>query len=405
MADQVATLHTLAQQLNKDGRFEEATKVYKQMNALSNTVIVPPPKSQPNSGPVMLPLLWKNSPLIQHQPDEGQIIVNQDKQALRKRAINCVLGWAVGDAASMGLHWVYDLEKLESLVAARNPAVPEFMDPSANFFYQYASGEFSVYGDQTHALLRSMAECGGLNVEHYAASSYAHFAEKRESPLYMDVSTKGFMANYTAGMRPPESGADDSQANCIARLPPVVAAFAGDNNALLRAVEDMVRVTQNTSEAVAWGCAGARLLQSIVLGASPAKAVVATIAALRDTQRVRPMALDEDIANKLEEALLMSREGGTYAAAAASFGRNCHLPGALQGPVFLLSRLSQVTDADFIAVIRDIILQGGCNASRAGFTGACLGASADTIPQEWVAKTNHAQEVLHMATAFVELRE
>lgn len=59
-----------------------------------------------------------------------------------------------------------------------------------------------------------------------------------------------------------------------------MAALAGSAE-LLPAVADMIRVTQDTIEAVAHGVAGARILEAIILGASPSEAVHATVAALQ----------------------------------------------------------------------------------------------------------------------------
>lgn len=72
------------------------------------------------------------------------------------------------------------------------------------------------------------------------------------------------------------SGAADAQANCVARLAPLVALFAGHPR-LMTYVEYATRVTQNSDAAVAWGCAGAAVLERLVLGHSAAAAVAATI--------------------------------------------------------------------------------------------------------------------------------
>jgi len=41
------------------------------------------------------------------------------------------------------------------------------------------------------------------------------------------VISQGFLANVARGLRPPFTGANDAQANCIVRVPPLVAAWAG----------------------------------------------------------------------------------------------------------------------------------------------------------------------------------
>lgn len=60
----------------------------------------------------------------------------------------------------------------------------------------------------------------------------------------------------------------------------MVAMFAGDPQ-LLSLVGDMVRVTQNTDAAVAYGRAAARVLEGVILGSAPLEAVEEAVRTLR----------------------------------------------------------------------------------------------------------------------------
>ncbi len=68
----------------------------------------------------------------------------------------------------------------------------EFLDPPRSPFYAYASGRNSPYGEQTLALLRSLAERRGLSCDHYAEVFAATFGEGFDG--YRDVSTKVWQA-------------------------------------------------------------------------------------------------------------------------------------------------------------------------------------------------------------------
>lgn len=61
--------------------------------------------------------------------------------------------------AAQPLHWVYDLQRLEGILA-QEPS-PEFRSESANPFYRRQTGQQSCYGDQAFVLLESLSECGG----------------------------------------------------------------------------------------------------------------------------------------------------------------------------------------------------------------------------------------------------
>ncbi len=60
---------------------------------------------------------------------------------------------------------------------------------------------------------------------------------------------------------------------------------------------------------------------------------------------------------------------------------------------------------DYEGPVRQVVLAGGCNCSRVGFIGACLGAKygLDSIPVEWIRKTFSAAHVLELAIKLVEL--
>ena len=200
----------------------------------------------------------------------------------------------------MSTHWVYDMTALSAMVADRDAA---FLDPPADAFYSYPLGSPSPYGQQALALLSSLVDARGCGAqlacmpscqshacrhvrsfspEAYAARNFEVFGAPSfaASGGYLDGSTKGFVRAVRSGASWPRCGVDDAQANCIVRLPPLVAAFAGDA-ALLPVVADMIRTTQDSATAVAWGAAAARVLEAVILGAPPAQAVQAAIAAMQ----------------------------------------------------------------------------------------------------------------------------
>jgi hypothetical protein len=53
------------------------------------------------------------------------------------RAKGAIAGALVADAATMGLHWIYDQAKIQSLLADKGRAAsPEFFEPPSCPFYQ-----------------------------------------------------------------------------------------------------------------------------------------------------------------------------------------------------------------------------------------------------------------------------
>lgn len=76
------------------------------------------------------------------------------------------------------------------------------------------------------------------------------------------------------------------------------------------------------------------------------------------------------------------------------------MPGSLQAAVRCL-----LDDTDYVSVVRAAMLGGGCNCSRVSFIGACLGAKygLDSIPLEWIKKTDYAKHVLDLAIKLARL--
>ena len=206
-------------------------------------------------------------------------------------------------------------------------------------YYHVSPGSASCYGDQTFALLRSMAAAGaatsdllgymkGLEELCGEGSAYGPMGcslcppaprpppavpaspwppelsrtlgrrviEKSEYPIsgpWRHGSLKGFFKNVAEGKATPAtSGGDDKQIDGATKMPPIVAAFAAQGEAkVLAEAEAAIRVTQDTDEAVAMGLAFARILYSAVTGsaATPAAAVTQCIEALRDPDRAQPV--------------------------------------------------------------------------------------------------------------------
>lgn len=77
-----------------------------------------------------------------------------------------------------------------------------------------------------------------------------------------DGSTKGFLANEQAGKHYPNCGADDDQADAIVHAMVVVALMAGQPD-MLPTIANIIRVTQNTDQAVAFGLGAARILEAV----------------------------------------------------------------------------------------------------------------------------------------------
>lgn len=311
-------------------------------------------------------------------------------QSVRKRA--AVLGALVGDAATMGFHWLYDQDRIAALAGAepefRAPNARDFMGPDGKGLGYFAhggkrAGEPSHYGAQMLSMCTSLARAGAYDAEDYALSFREWFGYGGRWVGYIDRPTRATL-NAMAAAEAAESptvtcGADDAQLPAISKLPPLVARCFGEEN-LPGMIESAVRVTNDRDDSVAWGQATAAMIAAAINGASPEDAV----AAARGNSR--------QINDQIEAALAM--RGETPEAVATAFALHCQLEVAFPVIIHLIATATSYRDA-----IRANIRAGGDNCGRSIAVGAVLGAcfagnGEQGVPAEWLSKVDVPGEVL-----------
>lgn len=294
-----------------------------------------------------------------------------------EKARAAVLGAFIADAATMGLHWIYDPAKIQSLLdEKRASSNPEFFEPPSCPFYDYTAGSLSPYGDEQYAVLRFLAEQGPMDAKNFAQYLYEYYKAYKGR---LNHSCKTFLANFAAGKGWPRCGdPDDTQANCFVKVPPLVAYYAG-SPALAAAVEQAVRVQQNNDLAVAVGLAAARILERVILGDTVAEAVDWSLGEEGLPTDMQALVRQAVNAKHLGNEELMER-----------FGRSCALPGSFQAALALALAARGYRDA-----VRRNILAGGDNCSRSVLLGALLAAEGgmDSVPEEWRGKTSRFAEI------------
>ena len=306
----------------------------------------------------------------------------------KQRALAAVTGAFVADAATMGLHWIYDDEKMKQLAVARGSAGPEFYEPPSCPFYSYESGALSPYGDEILPLLQDVAE-GEFVPEKFAMTSY-HAAKTyagRLNSVFKEMVVKG-----DAGKKYPEVASPSKDLHGGIKAPILVATYYKDSSLLLQKIREAVRVHEIGAEAENAAVATALLLQQVVQGVAISdaiKALTSNEAISTDTRASIQQVLDAVDAKTFSDAT----------AAIAHFGKPCSLPGALQGSLYVL-----LTSTGFVEALRANMLAGGDSCSRAIVIGAVSASMQgdDAIPAEWKEKTKVYAEVQTLAEKIVQ---
>ena len=322
----------------------------------------------------------------------------------RKAAVIAALsgGW-VADAASLGLHWLYDSQRISEV----GGQAPEFLLPRADYYakgFGYFAhegkqvGDVSHYGAATGVLTDSLlANNGNLDIRDYQRRFRTFFGPGGHWRGYIDNPTRITLENLNTIERNAveqaqadvhlaetidrhmvrESGADDMQLPAVSKLPPLVACYCGDSE-LSRVTEAAVRVTNHNDVAVAWAKCAAVLLDRLFQGESLSDAMDAAITEAPDQQ-----------------SLHRAREGSELNGVVAgdNFGRTCYLPEAMPVSFHILTHAQSYTDA-----IRANIHCGGDSCGRAWLIGPAMAAihgigGKAGVPLSWLARLTDAATV------------
>ena len=285
-----------------------------------------------------------------------------------------IFGALVADAASLGLHWLYDVDRLASVVTRRGegagfvPIDPMNYDGAAGYFAHgsRADGMLSQYGECLR-LACGFAGSDGFNIDGYQKAFAQFFGPGGAYCGYIDRPTRTTLENIGAEKLDP-SGADDDQLPAVTRIPALVAAAKGGDPSQLDAV---VRITNDNDIAVAYASAFAELLGLVIKGVDLDEALRQSI------DNAEP-----NIKNGLLQAC--NTDESDSVKYAGEVGRACHLPTAMPVAFHIMKRATSFQQA-----VETNILAGGDSCGRAIIVGSVMAARfgfepARGIPLEWI---------------------
>ncbi|MEP4077111.1 ADP-ribosylglycohydrolase family protein [Haloferula sp.] len=115
------------------------------------------------------------------------------------------------DAISLGPHWIYDGDEIEKLYPS---GLTKYDKPRSPYHVGKSAGDFTHYGEQTLALLRSLA-----NSPWSIGSWRANWMDwAKNTKAYMDGASKRTLENLEAGLEQPSESSDLAGATRIAPL-------------------------------------------------------------------------------------------------------------------------------------------------------------------------------------------
>lgn len=297
--------------------------------------------------------------------------------------VAAIIGALVADAAALGLHWLYDTERIAQIEKTKGlvflpPCADDYAGVSGYFAHgKKQAGDSSAYGELCLLMLRHIARHGRFYRMDYQAEYRSYFGPGGGYQGYIDSPTRQTLQTLLP-LKPEDfplqSGADDDQFAALAALPAIVATHQESQDALKAKIEQVVRLTNHNDTAVAAAqYAGCVLLA--VLNGQPIQQALADLLS-HAGEKLRPL---------LEEALQVKTLD--CAAVAKHFGNACHVPEGL--PV--IAHIAYHAP-DYRAAIEENIRIGGDSCGRSIMLGAIMAAHTtqltgfSSIPLEWLGR-------------------
>ena len=289
------------------------------------------------------------------------------------------MGSLIGDAFALGTHWIYDLDRVESLF---KPEL-DLQEPPADTFHQGKHrGDQTHYGDQALMLYQFLRSTEGR----YTGEAFRQFwlDQMKTYQGYRDTATRESISLLESGRRTDYAS---DELGGAARIAAILYWIEDPQEALFAAV-DQAQLTHRSAESLLvtdlFARTALRLLQC-----DPGT-IMEVLHSVRDERAAQLVQADPDdvlvqvganiryfdqaLANALDCLDCSPRE------TAMRLGQSCHAEHALPVVLNILARA-----VDYRESLRINSLIGGDSAARAMLIGLLLGirAKPDEIPQTW----------------------
>ncbi|MEP2640012.1 ADP-ribosylglycohydrolase family protein [Roseobacter sp.] len=299
-----------------------------------------------------------------------------------------LLGALVADAACLGLHWIYNVDRVAEVTARQNgqcaftPVDARNYEGVKTFAHKDRhNGMFTQIGEVLRLTVQSMnANGGAFDVDAYQSDFANFFGAGGAYNGFMDRPTRGALDNIAAGKSP--SGIDDNQTPALTCLPAILVAYNGHEN-LADMIKTSMEVTNINAEAAAFNAVFADVCTRIMNGET-------LTSALELAANAAPGAIKADLLNALNAA---EDDSVVFAGLNGLMGRACNLPAAAPVMFHILARSKSYQEA-----VERNILAAGDTAGRSIMIGAIMArvhgvATPTGVPLSWVLQLQDGAEI------------
>ncbi|MDF1881712.1 ADP-ribosylglycohydrolase family protein [Sulfurimonas sp. MAG313] len=298
---------------------------------------------------------------------------------MKSSVYGAIYGALVGDAFSLGGHWVYEVAQIKE----KFPTLEGFYDPMTQYHGPKKAGDFTHYGDQCMWLLESIA----LEKEFSLASFSTRWKEyMSDYQGYIDGASKACLENLKAGKSAMESGSSSQDLSVVGRIAPLALLFCDEQKSFEDSAVLQTKMTHNSVESINATRFFSQLLYLVFQGYTPKNSILAM--------------LEESHDDKLKawmKAALASTEHDSVESINAC-GQSCNVNGACPSSLHLILKYEN----NYEEAMRQNVYAGGDSAARGMVVGMILGAynGLDKIPKPWreaLSSKDRLEEYMSMA--------
>ena len=288
-----------------------------------------------------------------------------------------VLSAFAADAFALGVHWIYDIEKLKKI-----SPIETLLSPGEKSFHPTKKkGEFTHYGDQMFVLLESVTEAKAFDAENFSRRWRSLFSDYNG---YFDGATKSTLKNLENGKPYFDAGSNSNDLAGASRFAPLFLILGDDVNILAEAAKVQTRLTHNDPDTMDAACFLARTSYLISTGVEPAKAFEETVLKHYEMTPIE-MWVEDGLKSVKEDTVSVIQK----------FGQSCHLPEAMPGVIHLAAKYEN----DLTRALIENVTSGGDSSARGMAVAMLLGAyeGAKGVKEEWINgihKINRIRELI-----------
>lgn len=289
----------------------------------------------------------------------------------------------VGDALSLGVHWIYNTNVIDK----KWGRVENYLKPERPTYHPTKDlGDFTHYGDQTLVLLESVAENSDYSLNHFAASWQDFF---KNYDGYFDGATKDTLDNLAAGRELIAAGSGSDDLAGAARIAPLVYCYRNDEGKLIQSVRSQAAFTHNNPEVIDSAEIFARAALQVLDGQTPVTAIKQVV---DDGFSREPYTAW--VQEGLQSATVETRQ------AMLDFGQMCEVESAFPCVIHLVAKYEKNLSQALI----ENVMAGGDSAGRGLIAGMVLGAhlGLEAIPPRWLTELKAHDRIVELMNTMGE---